>query len=479
MSKDKNEKSRQLTFIPVGETGGADGVDASLAGDTIYALSSGPPPAGIAVMRVSGPGAGGALSALTARPLPDPRRAAYVHLRHPQTKVTLDRAVVLWFPSPRSMTGENLAELHLHGGRAVVAGVAAALSEMDGVRLAEPGEFTRRAFENGKMDLTRAEATADLINAETEHQRTQALRQMGGELHTLYEGWRQRLVSASANAEAALDFSDEADVATEVAGTARAQAATLADEMGIHLDDKGAGERLRGGVHVAIIGAPNAGKSSVLNALARRDAAIVSETAGTTRDVIEVHLDLAGFPVTIADTAGLRQSEDAIEREGVSRALKRASDADLKLCVFDINLWPALDPDTERLIDANALFILNKCDLRAFNETEKTKAKTRNHAPLFISAKTGDGMEALLAALSEEAAKRCAIGPTPMLTRQRHRDQLERARAALGRAADPKLADELMAEELRAAAEALGRITGLIGVEDVLDVIFRDFCIGK
>ena len=469
---------RQLTFIPL-DAAGASNPSGASGGATIYALSSGGLPSGIAVVRLSGAGAGAALGRLTGGTLPTARRATYVRVRDPATDATLDRAVAIWFPAPASATGENVAELHLHGGIAVVAGVTDALSKIDGLRLAEPGEFTRRAFENGKMDLTEAEAVADLINAETEHQRTQALRQMGGALHLLYEGWRVRLIAALANAEAAIDFADEADVAAGVAAKARAEALALGAEITRHLDDDGVGERLRGGVHVVILGAPNAGKSSLLNALAKRDAAIVSSTAGTTRDVIEVHLDLGGFPMTIADTAGLRTTEDEVEREGVVRALKRAKDADLKLCVFDSNLWPALDPDTERLIDDNALFVLNKCDLRRFSDPDRSRAKIRNREPISVSATTGDGLDRLVAALGKEAARRCRVGAAPILTRRRHRDGLTEAAAALDRATSKILAEELMAEELRRASDALGRITGRIGVEDVLDVIFRDFCIGK
>ena len=302
--------------------------------DTIFALSSGRGPAAIAVVRISGPRAGEALKALTGK-LPAPREAALARVRDPQTKETIDQALILWFPGPNSETGEDTAELQLHGGRAVIAATLAALARLPGLRPAEAGEFTRRAFENGKLDLTAVEGLADLVAAETQGQRRQALRQLQGALGNRAESWRQRLIKALALVEARIDFSDEADVPEDLLAPALAIARELEGEIAAALADGGRGERLREGLTVAIAGPPNAGKSTLLNRLAKREAAIVSPYAGTTRDVIEVHLDLGGWPVTLLDTAGIRETGDPVEMEGVRRARERAQGADLVLWVVD------------------------------------------------------------------------------------------------------------------------------------------------
>ncbi|MGQ9366302.1 tRNA uridine-5-carboxymethylaminomethyl(34) synthesis GTPase MnmE [Azospirillum sp. ST 5-10] len=440
--------------------------------DTIFALATAPGRAGVAVVRVSGPAAGAALDALTGRPPPAPRVATLARLRDPAHGDRLDDALVLWFPAPRSYTGEDVAELHLHGGRAVTAAVVEALAGCPGLRTAEPGEFTRRAFENGKLDLTEAEGLIDLIDAETAAQRRQALRQMEGALGRLYEGWRGRLMRALAHIEADIDFPDE-DLPAGVADAVRPELAALAAAIADHLDDAGRGERLREGLHVAIVGAPNAGKSSLLNALARRDAAIVSARAGTTRDVIEVHLDVGGYPVVLADTAGIREAADEVEEEGVRRALARAASADLKVAVFDAARWPDLDPATVGLVDAAAVPVLNKGDLAAVSGPV-----VAGRPALVVSAVSGAGLGALERRLADEAAARLAGSGAPALTRARHRRALEECRAALLRSLDAAL-PELAAEDVRLASRALGRITGRVDVEDLLDVIFRDFCIGK
>ncbi|MCR4378381.1 MAG: tRNA uridine-5-carboxymethylaminomethyl(34) synthesis GTPase MnmE [Rhodospirillales bacterium] len=454
----------------------------TLYAPTIYALASGAGRAGVAVVRISGVAAGGALQRLTGKVLPPPRLATLSRLRDPQSLETLDDALVLWFPGPASFTGEDVAEVHLHGGIAVVDGVLASLSVIDGLRLAEAGEFTRRAFENGKLDLTQVEGLADLIEAETEAQRKQALRQAEGELGRLYDGWREGLIRALAHFEAELDFSDEelpADLHLAVIDKVRA----LHRSIQAHLQDGRQGERLRGGVRLAIIGPPNAGKSSLMNALARREAAIVSDIAGTTRDVIEVHLNLAGYPLLVADTAGLRESGDQIEQEGVRRAKAWAEGADLKLAVFDALSLPDLDPETLDLLDGQTLVAVNKADA-ASNIPAAIPAIIEGHAVWPLSVKTGAGLEALLAELAARVAVHCqspSDGPAP--TRARHREALVRTEAALARflARDntQHLGAELEAEDLRLAARELGRITGRVDVEDLLDVIFRDFCIGK
>ncbi len=451
---------------------------------TIFAPATASGRAGVAVIRLSGPAAGKAVEVLTGRSLPPPRTAQLGRLTNPRTGEILDRGLILWFPEPHSFTGEDVAEFHVHGGRAVVAGVIEALAALPGLRLAEPGEFSRRGFENGKFDLTAAEAVADLVDAETAAQRRQALRQMEGELGRLYEGWRARLTRALAHLEADIDFPDE-DLPAGVSDQVRPELMALADELARHLDDDRRGERLRDGIHIAILGAPNAGKSSLLNALARRDAAIVSERAGTTRDVVEVHLDLGGYPVVLADTAGLRDAVDEIESEGIRRALDRAARADLKLAVFDATLWPERDAQTEAMIDGNTLVVLNKIDLNkaGLNKigcaTEDVGALA-GRSILLVSAATGTGLPDLLRALTAAVAERYeGLGAgSPALTRARHRSALEECGMALCRAVTADLS-ELAAEDVRLASRALGRITGRVDVEDLLDVIFRDFCIGK
>lgn len=437
--------------------------------DTIYALASAAGAAGVAVHRVSGPRAGEVFARLCRRGLPSARQAARVTLHDPATGEALDDGLALWFPAPHSFTGEDVVELQLHGGRASIAVALAALGRMDGYRLAEPGEFTKRAFVAGKLDLTAAEGLADLVAAETEAQRRQARRQSAGELGALYEGWRARLLSLLAYQEAAIDFVDE-DLPPDLLADAAGQIAALIADIDAHLADKRRGERLRGGMSVVILGAPNAGKSSLLNALAQRDVAIVSSRAGTTRDLIDVHLDLGGWPVILTDTAGLRETADDIEGEGMRRARDRAAEADVKLVLFDGTAIP--DSHTTDIIDENSIVILSKTDLQS------PSREVAGHTALPISAKTGAGMPELLARLESEVARRMDLSGSPALTRQRHRKSLENCREAL-RAAMSATAPELMAEELRQAAQALGQITGKVGVEDLLDKIFRDFCIGK
>ncbi|HRQ79756.1 MAG TPA: tRNA uridine-5-carboxymethylaminomethyl(34) synthesis GTPase MnmE [Azospirillaceae bacterium] len=442
------------------------------AGDTIYALATAPGRAGVAVLRISGPQAGAALTALTGKALPAPRLATLRRLIDPQDGDALDQALLLWFPGPASFTGEDVAELHLHGGRAVIAGITAALSRLPGLRPADAGEFTRRAFAAGKLDLTGVEGLADLVDAETAAQRRQALRQMGGALAQRVEGWRDRLLRLLAHAEADIDFPDEdlpGGLADRVADGVRA----LAAELSIVLADGHRGERLRDGLHVVIVGAPNVGKSSLLNALARRDAAIVSHLAGTTRDVVEVHLELGGYPVILADTAGLRDGGDVIEQEGMARARARAENADIVLAVVDAARLPAVEPETLALLDQRSLLLVNKCDIAA-----SVPAGIAGRPALALSARSGEGRDRLLAALSARCADLFAGAEDGAITRARHRAALEECRDRLQDALRAP-APELAAEDLRLAARGLGRITGRVDVEDLLDVIFRDFCIGK
>lgn len=563
------------------------------ARETIYALSSGRPPAAIAVVRISGPRAGDALNALIGR-IPDPRKAALARIRGRDGEI-IDQALALWFPGPQSETGEDVAELQLHGGHAVVAAVFAALAQIDGLRMAEAGEFTRRAFENGKLDLTAVEGLADLVMAETEGQRRQAFRQMAGALRDRSEHWRTQLIQALALVEARIDFSDEADVPQDLVTPALQIARSLEGDIASVLAEGNHGERLREGLVVAIAGPPNAGKSTLLNRIAKREAAIVSPYAGTTRDVIELHLDLDGLPVTLLDTAGIRETDDPVEIEGVRRARERAGAADLILWVVEagdvlrhdevrgalrsrdevensarsrgvgvgVSVRPLgggnadpvgggeagrvtqrsrnervaqLSPD-ERVTqpspddcvaqlapNENGLssresgrtpvwLIRNKIDLhQGLNErserivqrkgksepsvrvnkplknmankalTEKSEFEfILNESEFDVSAKTGEGFGVLLNALGRFAGKFLAGAESALVTRERHRRALQDALGALRRALAPDLAsrEDLLAEELRLAARALGRLTGRVDVDDVLDVIFRDFCIGK
>ncbi|MGA8613138.1 MAG: tRNA uridine-5-carboxymethylaminomethyl(34) synthesis GTPase MnmE [Xanthobacteraceae bacterium] len=450
---------------------------------TIFALSSGRPPAAIAVVRVSGPRAGVALKALTGR-VPEPRKAVLARVREPASGEVIDEALALWFPAPHSETGEDVAELQLHGGHAVVAGVLDALGKIEGCRIAEPGEFTRRAFENGRLDLTEVEGLADLIAAETPAQRRQAFRQLKGLIGDRAEDWRRRLIEALALVEARIDFSDEADVPENLVGPALHAAQQLRHEIAASLADGGRGERLREGLVVAIAGPPNAGKSTLLNRLARREAAIVSPYPGTTRDVIEVHLDLGGYPVTLLDTAGIRESDDPVEQEGVRRAHERAVAADLVLWVTDLS---ATDTDTSNpglnLPNVEIWLLKNKLDLVTQSPSPRNESRSSqcvNH--LFtISATTGTGVDALITGLTAHARQYFAATESALVTRARHRRALEETLAALDEALRHSTdgREELIAEELRAAATTLGRLTGRVDVEDILDVIFRDFCIGK
>lgn len=441
--------------------------------DTIFALSSGRGRAGVAVLRLSGPRAGAALLAIAGGTLPEPRFAAFRRLRDPRTDETLDRALALWFPGPRSETGEDMAEFHLHGGPSVVAGVAEALAGLEGLRPAEPGEFTRRAFLNGKLDLTAVEGLADLVAAETAAQRRQAIRQMDGALLKLYEDWRTRLVKAMALVEVGIDFTEE-EVPADVAEGGKRLATALAAEIRAHLADGGRGERLRSGVQVAIVGPPNAGKSTLLNKLAQRDAAIVSPIAGTTRDVIDIDLDLDGFPVRIADTAGLRGTSDPVEAEGVRRARGRVDTADLVVLVLDATTWPGPEPASIGDLPAEAIVLLNKNDLRPVSGPLAFQGRP----VLSVCLTCGQGFVEARATIADRVRALSDTAGTPVLTRARHRAALETAAQSLERAgASPAV--ELAAEDLRLAARSLGRITGRVEVEDVLDVVFREFCIGK
>ncbi len=433
--------------------------------DTIFALASGRPPAAVAVIRVSGPAAGTALDRLTGTRRPPAREARLRTLRNPETGEYLDRALILWFPGPRNFTGEDALEFHLHGGRAVIEAVSRALTGV-GLRPAEPGEFSRRAFLNGRMDLTAAEGIADLVAAETAAQRRQALRATEGHMAEQLDAWREEIKALLARWEAWVDFVDEDDVPESAPDPTAIM--RLRDAVGAALADERAGERLRDGFRVAVLGPPNAGKSTLVNRLAGRDASIVTATAGTTRDVVEVHLDLDGYPVVVADTAGLRDAEEAIEAEGVRRARRTADAADLWLVVLDATdgaRWPEELPEAEGTV----LTVVNKAD------AAPGVWRVDGHN---VSAATGEGMDAVVEALGARVATALAPGEVSGITRERHRAALRETHAALDRAAHGTVA-ELVAEDLRIAATTLGRITGRMDVEEILDRVFRDFCIGK
>ena len=437
---------------------------------TIFALSSGRAPSAIAIVRVSGTRAGAVLTELAGK-LPMPRVATRALIRDVGQR-PIDEAVVLWFPAPASATGEDVAEFHVHGGRALLAALFAALTAFDDLRAAEPGEFTRRAFENGKLDLTEAEGLDDLIHADTDRQRRQALRQLKGMLGDRARDWRAQIIEASALIEAGIDFSDEGDVPAELIAPALAKIKTLLSEIEEVLAAQGQSERLRDGLVVAIAGPPNVGKSTLINQLARRDVAIVSPHAGTTRDVIEVQLDLDGYPVTVIDTAGIRETDDPVEQEGVRRARARAAEADLVLWLADAAVEPVHDGG------APVWLVRNKIDLVAGRPGGDDETCARRE--FRISARRGDGLPELISALVGFAQDYFGANEGGLISRTRQRKLLQETAASLRRSVDVVgKGEELAAEELRAAAHSLGRLLGRVDVEDVLDVIFREFCVGK
>jgi tRNA modification GTPase len=433
---------------------------------TIFALSSGRPPAAISMVRLSGPQAATVLTALAGR-APAPRMATRVLLRDGRGQ-PIDDAVVLWFPGPASATGEDVAEFHVHGGRAVLAALFVALSSFKNVRAAEPGEFTRRAFENGKLDLTEAEALDDLIRADTDRQRRQALRQLQGMLGERARHWRAQIIDASALIEAGIDFSDEGDVSAELVAPALAKIKALLSEIEEVLAAQGQSERLREGLVVAITGAPNVGKSTLMNQLARREVAIVSPHAGTTRDVIEVQLDLDGYPVMLIDTAGIRETDDPVEQEGVRRARARAAEADLVL-------W-LVDDDSAGAAVGGAV---PEWTLRTKIDIGPRQADA-GRFDFRISASRGDGVKDLISALVGFARDYFGSGEGGLLGRERHRELLRETAGLLRRSMSVvDKGEEFVAEDLRAAADCLGRLLGRVDVEDILDKIFSDFCVGK
>ncbi|MEJ0092352.1 MAG: tRNA uridine-5-carboxymethylaminomethyl(34) synthesis GTPase MnmE [Methylocella sp.] len=437
--------------------------------ETIFAIASGAGRAAIAVVRISGPATRDIVKTIAGR-VPAPRVATLATLRDGATGEALDQGIAMFFPAPRSFTGEDCAEFHIHGGRAVVSALIAAIGRLNGVRAAEPGEFTRRALLNGKMDLAQVEGLADLIDAETEWQRRQALRQMKGRLSQQAAIWRKALLEASALVEAEIDFSDEGDVPEATSRRVRSLLRPVRDGLRSELNASRSGERIRDGLVIVIAGPPNAGKSTLLNALARRDVAIVSKEAGTTRDALEVHLDLSGCPVTLIDTAGLRESADAVEQIGVARALQKAQHADLILWLSEADRPVAPD----KRVGTSVIWpILTKCDL------SPTDTPARE-GEIYLSAETGQNMGVLLQKLADFASSITGDGYGGLITQERHRQSFNAAAAALTRILDNLDSPvEIIAEDLRAALFALQRLTGLVDVEDILGEIFSRFCIGK
>ncbi|MEE9313889.1 MAG: tRNA uridine-5-carboxymethylaminomethyl(34) synthesis GTPase MnmE [Rhizobiaceae bacterium] len=431
-------------------------------GQTIFALSSGSLPSGVAIIRLSGPDAFASAEAM-AGVLPEPRVAKLTSLFDPSSKSRLDDSLLLVFPGPNSFTGEDVVEFHCHGGIATVASVLSTLATMPGCRPAEAGEFSRRAFENGKLDLTSLEGLSDLIAAQTEQQRRQALSQSGGQLRELYEGWRRDLIRLRALIEAELDFSDEEDVPGSVSDSVWSDTQQLKKTIATHLNDNRRGELIRDGFRIALLGSPNAGKSSLLNALAKRDVAIVTPQAGTTRDVIDVTLDINGNLVVISDTAGFRETTDIVELEGIKRARQTADRADL-------TLWLQPSDEKEHLPEnQHAVVIGTKSDL-AVNTTKY---------PININTTQPQGLDSLLTYINTQLSTQLHRDEEPVATRQRHRSHLLETVDSLNNSLRDNLNIELRSEQLRLASDSLGRITGRIDVEDLLDVIFSEFCIGK
>ncbi|KAJ2601494.1 mitochondrial splicing system protein [Coemansia sp. RSA 1721] len=473
----------------------------STPSDTIFALSTHPGKSAIAIVRVSGAQAASVLSQmLPAKRPPAARKATMTRITHPlDTSNTLDTAICLWFPKPNSYTGEDMAEFHIHGGTAVVGSVLQALGDIAGVRMAEAGEFSRRAFDNNKMDLTKLEGVADLINAETEEQRKLAVRQMDGELYAKYSRWRDAIVGARARIEAVIDFSEEENIEDGVYAQVRRDVDVLRLEVAGHLDDRRRGEIMRSGVALSIVGPPNSGKSTMLNKLAMRQVAIVSPIAGTTRDIVETTLDIGGYPVVVRDSAGLRKgSDDVIEIEGIRRAVQSAEDADVRIFMLDAaqalestSLEKMLDDaDWQRLLQLPHTFVvLNKSDTLNSAMTRQAvdqwvaSQKELNVPVVLVSCATMNGWDALMEQVAEDIRKTWgrSAGSSMPLTKARHREHLKRCLHHLD--TFDRIGDEdlvvLAAEELRAASDALGKITGNVGIEDILDALFSEFCIGK
>ena len=442
---------------------------------TIYALSSGPGISGVAVVRVSGTDTSEVIKQITKEDLPPPRVATLKKFNKIDTNELIDEGVIIWFPGPNSYTGEDLAEFHVHGSRAVISALHSAIAQVKNCRLAEPGEFTKLAFQNGKINLLKAESIADLISSETEIQRKQAIKIMSGKSSDLYNSWREKLLKILSHFEAKIDFPDD-DLPQDILKEIKKTSGQVSLEIEKTLDDQKVGERIREGFKIAIIGPTNAGKSSLLNYLSKRDAAIVSEIAGTTRDVIETHLNLDGYPVVISDTAGIRDSKNEIEKKGIKLALNRAEDADLKLVILD-GKSDDFNKTLENLVDKNAILVVNKSDL--LNGALNKKLKKYEH--VLISIKNNSNLDQLILKIKSKLENKFVNHEDTLITRERHRQHLEQCNIHLQNFKNKNESNEFdkAAEDLRLATRHLGMIVGKVDVEELLSSIFNDFCIGK
>ena len=442
---------------------------------TIFALSSGPGLSGIAVIRVSGPNTKNVLKNMTISPIPSPKVAVVRKFINPKTKDLIDQGILLWLPGPESYTGEDMAEFHVHGSKAVIEAINLCLSKIEGCRLAEPGEFTKIAFQNGKINLLKAESISDLISSETEIQRKQAIKIMSGKSSDKFNSLRERLLKILSNIEAKIDFPDE-DLPDNILKNIHSETKSIKNEIDKILNDQKVGERIREGFKIAIIGPTNAGKSSLLNYLSKRDIAIVSEIAGTTRDVIEAHLNLNGYPVVISDTAGIRDSKDEIEKKGVKLALDRAENADLNLIVVEPKSTDFVD-FLKKFGSKKSILVINKMELGVDNIAEEIK----NYEPILISIKKEKNLDKLISLIKENLKNKFILQDDIYITRQRHRTNLEKCVEHLTNFEEKNSLEDFdkAAEDLRLATRYLGTIVGKVDVEEILGSIFNDFCIGK
>jgi len=441
----------------------------------IYALSTGPGISGIAIVRVSGPSTDKVIKLLTGEDVPMPRLATLRKINKINTSELIDEGIILWFPGPESYTGEDMAEFHIHGSKAVIDALHASISEIENCRLAEPGEFTKLAFQNGKINLLKAESIADLISAETEIQRQQAIKIMNGKSADKFNELREKLLKILSHVEAKIDFPDE-DLPQDILKNIKKDSTEVSLDIKKILNDQKVGERIREGFKIAIIGPTNAGKSSLLNHLSNRDVAIVSEIAGTTRDVIETHLNIDGYPVVVSDTAGIRASKNEIEKKGIKLALKKAEDADLKLIVIDAKILD-FKGVLKELMDENAILVINKSDLLNVD----LNAEIKNFEHILISVKNNLNIENLILKIKNKLKNKFITSDDIFITRERHRQHLEKSLNYLINFEEKNDAEDFdkAAEDLRLATRHLGMIVGKVDVEEILGSIFNDFCIGK
>ena len=442
---------------------------------TIYALSTGPGISGIAVVRISGQETSKAIEVLTGKPVPNPRVATLRKINKINTSELIDEGIILWFPGPESYTGEDMAEIQVHGSKAVIDALHTSISNIENCRLAEPGEFTKLAFQNGKINLLKAESVADLISSETEIQRQQAIKIMNGKSSDQFNFLREKLLKILSHVEAKIDFPDE-DLPNDILKEIKKNSDDVLKKIEKILNDQKVGEKIREGFKIAILGPTNAGKSSLLNHLSNRDVAIVSEIAGTTRDVIETHLNIDGYPVIVSDTAGIRESKNEIEKKGIKLSLKRAEEADLKLVVVDAKNLDFTDV-LKGLLDQNAILVINKSDL--LKEDIDSEIKKLNH--VLISIKENLNIDELILKIKDNLKNKFISSDDILITRERHRQHLEQCLEHLKNFNKKNEAEDFdkAAEDLRLATRHLGMIVGKVDVEEILGSIFNDFCIGK